>query len=57
MFVNSMGMRVIVRKQTELATMIATGRASIIQDEQQPLVHRALEAIRRMLGGEQKAFA
>ena len=57
MFVNSMGMRVIVRKQTELATMIATGRASIIQDEQQPLVHRALEAFRRMLGGEQKAFS
>ncbi|MCK5383135.1 MAG: DUF1631 domain-containing protein [Gammaproteobacteria bacterium] len=57
MFVNSMGMRVIVRKQTELATMMATGRASIIQDEQHPLVHRALEAIRRMLGGEQKAFA
>ncbi len=57
MFVNNMGMRVKVRKQTELAKLMAAGKASIIQDEQRPLVHRALEAIRRMLGSDQTATA
>lgn len=57
MFVDSMGMRAKVRKQAELATLMATGKARIIEDEQYPLVQRALEAIRRMLGGEQKVPA
>ena len=57
MFVDSMGMRAKVRKQLELATLMATGKARIIEDEQYPLVQRALEAIRRMLGGEQKVSA
>ena len=57
MFVDSMGMRAKVRKQVELATLMATGKAKIFENEQYPLVQRALEAIRRMLGGEQKVLA
>lgn len=57
MFVDSMGLRAKVRKHLELATLMATGKAKIIEDEQYPLVQRALEAIRRMLGGEQKVSA
>jgi len=57
MFVNGMGMRAMVRKQTELAKMMAAGKASIIKNEQRPLVHRALEAIRRMLGSDQAVTA
>jgi hypothetical protein len=57
MFVDSMGMRAKVRKQLELATLMATGKAKIIEDEQYPFVQRALKAIRRMLGGEQKVSA
>jgi hypothetical protein len=41
----------------ELATLMATGKAWIIQAEQRPLVQRALEAIRRMLGSEQRVPA
>jgi hypothetical protein len=52
MFVDGMGMKAGVRKQTELATLMATGKARIIEDEQRPLIHRAMKAIRRMLGGE-----
>jgi hypothetical protein len=57
MFVDSMGMKAKVRKHLELATLMATGKARIIQAEQRPLVQRALEAIRRMLGNEQRASA
>jgi hypothetical protein len=57
MFVDSMGMKAKVRKYAELATLMATGKASIIQTEQRPLVHRALEAIRRMLGNEERVPA
>lgn len=57
MFVNSMGIRSRIRKQSELATLMAAGKASIIQDEQRPLVQRALEAIRRMLGNDHYATA
>jgi hypothetical protein len=57
MFVNSMGMRTRIRKQSELAILMAAGKASIIQNEQRPLVHRALEAIRRMLGSNHNATA
>ncbi len=57
MFVNSMGMRTRIRKQSELATLMAAGKASIIHDEQRPLVERALEAIRRMLGSDRNTTA
>lgn len=57
MFVDSMGLRAKVKKQLELATLMATGKAKITENEQYPLVQRALEAIRRMLGGEQKVSA
>jgi hypothetical protein len=57
MFVDSMGMKAKVKKQMELATLMATGKAWIIQAEQRPLVQRALEAIRRMLGSEQRVPA
>jgi hypothetical protein len=57
MFVDGMGMKAEVRKQTQLAALMASGKARIIQTEQQPLVQRALEAIRRMLGGEQRVPA
>ena len=52
MFVNSMGMRTKIRKQSELAILMAAGKASIIHDEQRPLVQRAMEAIRRVLGSD-----
>jgi hypothetical protein len=51
MFVDSMGIKAKVRKHVELATMMVTGNARISQEEKRPLVHRALEAIRRMLAG------
>ncbi len=57
MFVNSMGMRTKIRKQSDLAGLMAAGKASIIHDEQYPLIHRALEAIRRMLGSDNHATA
>jgi len=57
MFVDNMGMKTKVRKHMELATLMATGKARIIQTEQRPLVHRALEAIRRMLGNEERVPA
>jgi hypothetical protein len=57
MFVDSMGMKAQVRKQAELATLMVAGKAIIIQTEQSPLIRRALEAIRRMLGGEQRVPA
>ena len=52
MFVDSMGMKAMIRKHEELAAMLVTGNARILQDEQRPLIHRALRAIRRMLGGD-----
>ena len=57
MFVDSMGMKAKIRKHAELATLMATGKARIIQTEQRPLVHRALQAIRRMLGNEERVPA
>jgi len=57
MFVDSMGMKSRIRKHAELATLMATGKASIIQAEQRPLVQRALQAIRRMLGNEERVPA
>jgi hypothetical protein len=55
MFVNSMGIKILVIKHHELASLLASGKATIMEHEQQPFVQRTLERIRRMLGGEQKA--
>ena len=57
MFVDSMGMKAKVRKHSELASLMASGKARIIQTDHRPLVRRALEAIRRMLGNEERAPA
>ena len=54
MFVDCMGMKAGLRKHVELATLMATGRARIIQSERRPFVQRALEAIRRMLGNNEE---
>ena len=52
MFVDSMGVKSKVWKQNELATLLAEGKARIIDETKVPFVKRALEAIRRLLGGE-----
>jgi hypothetical protein len=57
MFVDSMGVRVMMRKHHELATLLATGKARIIDSEQQPFMHRAMEKIRCILGGDKTAQA
>lgn len=57
MFVDSMGIKVAVLKQQELAGQLASGQAEILHEVDRPLIHRALEAIRRMLGSEQSAHA
>lgn len=49
MFVNSMGIKAKVRKHTELATMMVTGNARIVQEEKHPLMRRAMEGVRRIL--------
>ena len=54
MFVDCMGMKAGVRKHVELATLMATGKARIIQAEKRQLIQRALEAIRRMLGNNEE---
>lgn len=54
MFVNSMGVKTLVIKHHELAVMLASGKASIMEHEQQPFIQRTLEMIRRMLGGVHK---
>jgi len=57
MFVDNMGMKAKVRKHAELASLMASGKARIIHADHRPLVRRALEAIRRMLGNEERAPA
>ncbi len=57
MFVNSMGIKVAVFKQRELAELLASGQAEILHEEEHPLIQRALQAIRRMLGSDQTAHA
>jgi hypothetical protein len=54
MFVNSMGVKALVIKYHKLATLLASGKASIMEQEQQPFIQRTLEMIRRMLGGVHK---
>ena len=55
MFVNSMGIKVSVMKHRELANLLVSGKAEIMTREQRPLIRRAMEKIRRMLGSEQAA--
>jgi hypothetical protein len=52
MFVNSLGIKVSVMKRRELASLLASGKAEILIQEQRPLIRRAMETIRRMLGSE-----
>ena len=52
MFVDSMGVKSTVWKQTELASMLCDGRARIIGENKEPFVKRALVAIRRILIGD-----
>ena len=53
MFVDCMGMKAGLRNHVELATLMATGKARIIQAERRPFIQRTLEAIRRMLGNNE----
>jgi hypothetical protein len=57
MFVDSMGVRVMTRKHHELATLLATGKARIIDSEPQPFMQRAMEKVRQILGSEKTAQA
>jgi len=57
MFVNSMGIKVSVMQHSELASLLVSGKAEIMITEQRPLIRRAMETIRRMLGSEQAARA
>ena len=53
MFVDSMGVKSTVWKQTDLAAMLADGRARVIDETKMPFVKRALLAIRQLLIGDQ----
>ena len=53
MFVNTMGIKVAIKKRIELIDLLVSGQAEIIDQEQRPLIQRAMETIRRMLGNEQ----
>lgn len=57
MFVNGMGIKVAVFKRRELAELLASGQAEILHEEEHPLIQRALQAIRRMLGSDQTVHA
>ncbi len=57
MFVDSMGVRVMTRKHHELATLLATGKARIINNEPQPFMQRAMEKVRQILGSEKTVQA
>ena len=55
MFVDCMGMKAGVRKHEELAALMVSGKARVLNTGQHPIIRRALEAIRRLLGSEKKA--
>jgi len=57
MFVDSMGIKLAVKKRLELIDLLVSGQAEIINQQQRPLIQRAMETIRRMLGNEQAAQA
>ena len=55
MFVDSMGIKATVKDRIELATLLADGKARIITNNRHSFVQRALEAVRRMLNGDEMA--
>jgi len=57
MFVDSMGVKMAVMQRLELAGLLASGQARINPTEHRPLIHRALEKIRTMLGSEEPVQA
>jgi hypothetical protein len=57
MFVDSMGIKIAVKKRPELIALLASGQVEILDENQRPLIQRAMETIRRMLGNEQTAQA
>jgi len=57
MFVDSMGIKAAVKDRIELATLIANGKAGILTGDRQSFIQRALEAVRRMLSGDEKVTA
>ena len=57
MFVDSMGKRSVVLHRGELVRLMMSGRAEAIEPVQHPFVQRAMEKIRRVLGGEQATQA
>ena len=57
MFVDSMGIKIAVKKRPELIALLASGQVEILYENQRPLIQRAMETIRRMLGNEQTAQA
>ena len=57
MFVDSMGIKIAVKKRPELITLLISGQVEIMDEDRRPLIQRAMETIRRMLGNEQTAQA
>ena len=57
MFVDSMGIKVAVMMRRELADLLVSGQAEITAEEQRPLIRRAMETVRRMLGNDQTTQA
>ncbi len=57
MFVDSMGIKAAIKHRVELATLLANGKVRIISSEKQTFIQRALEAVRRMLSGADRATA
>ncbi len=53
MFVDSMGIKIAVKKRPELIALLVSGQVKIMNGNQRPLIQRAMETIRRMLGNEQ----
>jgi len=56
MFVDSMGVKAAVKGRIELATLLANNDVRIISNEKQSFVQRAMEAVRRMLNGNEKVM-
>jgi hypothetical protein len=57
MFVDSMGIKIAVKNRPELINLLVSGQVKIMDENQRPLIQRAMETIRRMLGSEQTAKA
>ena len=57
MFVDSMGIKIAVKNRPELIDLLASSQVEIMDENQRPLIQRAMETIRRMLGSEQTVQA